>query len=251
MSRQPATALATAFNAANDTGRGIFPFVTVWGSEPNTYANGKPRVNVALINANRPRSAKRCQSFQTSARSWPAQRAPAKVHQHLQLCRLNTGMTSKRAWSQVAYHLTTKARPFLPGPGQCQHGAAAGADVPAGADAGGCRPTSSRSVPRACRHQRSGTACANWQRRAQATGRARPRRPSYAWIMDVGLSPQKLSRHRPVYHRPLVLLFRGYRRGQRRRAGVQAGADRRRCPQQSASHCLPQGSDEPWLAPVA
>ena len=26
--------LATEFNSANDTGRGIFPFVTVWGTSP-------------------------------------------------------------------------------------------------------------------------------------------------------------------------------------------------------------------------
>ena len=42
-------ALATAFNAASDTNRGIFPYVTAWGVEPNTDVNGNPRINISNI----------------------------------------------------------------------------------------------------------------------------------------------------------------------------------------------------------
>lgn len=47
---QQAGGLATAFNAGNDSSRGIAPFVTVWGEQPNTSASGKPRVNISMIN---------------------------------------------------------------------------------------------------------------------------------------------------------------------------------------------------------
>jgi type II secretory pathway component PulK len=42
-------ALASGLNAASDTNRGIFPYVTAWGVEPNTDANGKARINIANI----------------------------------------------------------------------------------------------------------------------------------------------------------------------------------------------------------
>jgi type II secretory pathway component PulK len=34
------------FNGGADSSRGIAPFITVWGKEPNTDANGNPRVNI-------------------------------------------------------------------------------------------------------------------------------------------------------------------------------------------------------------
>jgi type II secretory pathway component PulK len=41
--------LASAFNSANGSGRGIFPFVSVWGKEPNTDPDGNPRVNISQL----------------------------------------------------------------------------------------------------------------------------------------------------------------------------------------------------------
>lgn len=46
---QSAGGLATAFNSATDTSRGIFPFATVWGKEPNTTTSGKARINIANL----------------------------------------------------------------------------------------------------------------------------------------------------------------------------------------------------------
>ncbi|MDB5289311.1 MAG: comEA protein [Phycisphaerales bacterium] len=38
--------MSGAFNGGVDSSRGIAPFITVWGKEPNTDASGNPRVNV-------------------------------------------------------------------------------------------------------------------------------------------------------------------------------------------------------------
>lgn len=43
---QGANGLSTLFNSASDTGRGIYPFITVWGSEANTTSKGAPRINI-------------------------------------------------------------------------------------------------------------------------------------------------------------------------------------------------------------
>ena len=48
-SESGAGGLAVAFNGVNGTGRGIFPFVTVWSKEPNTDASGKARINIMSI----------------------------------------------------------------------------------------------------------------------------------------------------------------------------------------------------------
>jgi type II secretory pathway component PulK len=108
-------ALAASFNAANDTGRGIFPFVTVWGSEPNTYGNATPRVNLALINATALRSALSklpdVSQIMTRFVRPPYPRFPS-IFSFARYTGLNKKPTEL---SQVAYHLTTKAGPYLPG----------------------------------------------------------------------------------------------------------------------------------------
>jgi hypothetical protein len=108
--------LAAAFNSANDTGRGIAPFITVWGIEPNTNANGKPRVNIGVLAGNSaalrqalsPLPQARINQIVTRAQT-PGVRITSVID-----FALRAGMTPTEL-AQVEDHLTASPLTLLPG----------------------------------------------------------------------------------------------------------------------------------------
>lgn len=111
-----AAGLSATFNAANDTGRGIFPFITVWGIEPNTYgSSGKPRAYIGNVTGNNT-------ALRAALQPLPA----GRINQILSLA-ASTGRflsifqfaaatrMTPTDFSSVADHLTTSRLKMLPG----------------------------------------------------------------------------------------------------------------------------------------
>ena len=112
---QASGGLATAFNAASDAGRGIFPFTTVWGNEPNVDSSGKARTNIAnLSNPAALRNVLAEKIAEARADQILARAMQTRTFKNLFDFASKTGMKSAEL-DKVADSLTTTGAKTLPG----------------------------------------------------------------------------------------------------------------------------------------
>jgi type II secretory pathway component PulK len=109
--------LASSFNSASDASRGIFPFVTVWGKEPNSNpATGKARINVGTITSTTALRATLTAAGLTEARvNQIVGRAEGiRIFRNVFDFAAKTQMTAAEL-AMVEYDLTTTTAKTLPG----------------------------------------------------------------------------------------------------------------------------------------
>lgn len=111
-----AAGLAAAFNSASDSSRGIFPFITVWGTQQNTTPGGRPRVNVSNLASPallRP-VLQKAGLTQARINQISVRAATIRTFRNPIDFAVRTGMTSAE-FDKVANYITTSTATTLPG----------------------------------------------------------------------------------------------------------------------------------------